>query len=126
MSPKTFAVGDVLSVTTGTLVGPSHMDGIYMIVDHMEQRPHWTHELPDAAERVRESILRQVPELAEAQPPEFDRDADIKAQCDAWVASVCNYIGRTEVDLVPCSDEHIAALPPVNPIRTLEEKLGRG
>lgn len=118
--PKTFPVGDVLSVTTGILVGPSHVDGIYAIVDHMEQRPHWTHELPDASNRVRESILRQVPELAEAYPPELSGEDE----CNEWVAKVCAHIGRTEVALLPCSDEMLAALPPVNPLRTLQEKIG--
>ena len=120
-----FHVGDVLSVTTGVLVGPSHVDGIYKVVDFMEQRPHWTHELPDAAERVKVSILVQVPELAEAYPPEWDQDGDVKAQCEQWVERVCEHIGRTEITLHPCADEHIEALPAVDPIQTLRDKIGR-
>lgn len=122
-----FALGDVLSVTTGVLVGPSHVDGIYRVLDHMEQRPHWTHELPEASERVKPEILHQHPYLAEAHPPEWDRDADVKAQVDAWVAAVAAHLGRSDLDLAPCSAETIADLPPVDPIGTLQAKLaGRG
>jgi hypothetical protein len=123
MDSKTFHTGDILSVTTGVLVGPSHIGGVYQICDYMEQRPHWTHELPDASERVRESILRQVPELAEAYPPEWDENRDIKTQVDEWVNRVCVHIGRNEIELVPCSQEHIDALPPVNPLKTLGDML---
>lgn len=95
--PKAFPVGDVLSVTTGILVGPSHIDGIYAVCDHMEQYPHFTHALGEAAERIRPAILRQAPELAEAFPPPISSEDE----ASAWCSSVCDYIGKTEIVLVP-------------------------
>lgn len=92
---KRFHIGDVLSVTTGVLVGPGHVGGIYEVVDHMVGRPHWTHELPTASEQVVPEILRQVPEIAEAKPPQINGEEE----AEAWVASVAMYIGREYVDL---------------------------
>lgn len=48
----------------------------------------------------------------------------MKAQVDAWVAAVVRHIGHETITLNPCSDEDIAALPPVNPLRTLAEIIG--
>lgn len=93
--PKEFKLGDVLSVTTGVLVGPSHVGGIYEVVDHVLGRPHWTHELPRAAAAAAPLILAQVPEIAEAYPPTIRTEAEAAA----WVADVAAYIGRSTVVL---------------------------
>lgn len=46
MTTKTFHVGDILSVITGRLVSPTHMDGIYAICSHLAGESVMTHQLP--------------------------------------------------------------------------------
>ncbi len=58
---KEFLLGQALSITTGRLC--CDVSGLYAILDYLEGVKHWTHELPAAADRVREGILVQLPQL---------------------------------------------------------------
>lgn len=62
---KTFHIGDVLSITTGKLVSPRHMDGIYDILNFMLGANLFTHQLGYASEECRPVLLKQFPQLAE-------------------------------------------------------------
>lgn len=50
MTTKTFHIGDILSVTTSRLVSPSHIDGVYSILNWMTCDNLYTHQLPRAAD----------------------------------------------------------------------------
>lgn len=63
MQTKEFHLGDVLSITTGYLVSPRHMDGIYDILSFMMGRRLWTHELPEASGICKPYLLEQFPYL---------------------------------------------------------------
>lgn len=64
---KDFALGDVLSITTGILVSERKppIDGVYDVLNFMTGASLMTHALPRAAEAVRPAILQQHPALAE-------------------------------------------------------------
>lgn len=61
---RKFHLGDVLSVTTGHLVSPRHMDGVYDILNYMMGLDLFTHQLPLAADICKSDILYQFPELS--------------------------------------------------------------
>lgn len=63
---RRFHIGDILSVTTGYLVSPSGMSGVYEILNYMTGDDLFTHQLPRAAEACRGPLLTQHPQLSEA------------------------------------------------------------
>jgi hypothetical protein len=60
---KQFHLGDILSITTGILVSPRLMSGVYDILNYMTGDDLFTHQLPRAAEECRPHLLRQFPQL---------------------------------------------------------------
>lgn len=60
---RDFDLGDILSVTTGILVSPRRMDGIYDILNYMTDDSLFTHQLPRAMAECREPMFTQHPEL---------------------------------------------------------------
>jgi hypothetical protein len=67
----TFHLGDLLSVTTGKLVSPSHIADVHRLLDHMTGDELFTHQLPRAFDECRPALLAQYPFLAEIEAPEF-------------------------------------------------------
>lgn len=59
-----FHLGDILSITTGRLVSPDHMDGVYKILNFMTGDDLYTHALGRAADVCKPHLLRQFPQLA--------------------------------------------------------------
>lgn len=108
-----FHVGDVLSVTTGRLIGPGSMGGVYQVLDHMEGWSHFTHQLPAAAERMLPEILAQHPAFdnEELRVPEgwfssvVDQDT-AQDRAAEWVNAVRERFGLPEfVSLARCESE---------------------
>jgi len=105
---KRFHIGDLLSVTTERLVSPSHMDGIYAVVDWMTDVPHFTHQLPRAANVCKPHLLRQHPWLAEITIPESITD---EATLRAFLEMVsARYGEHHEVQRIP-EGEYVAQDP---------------
>ena len=69
MQTKKFHLGDVLSITTGRLVSPRHIDGVYDILNFMTGDNLFTHQLPRASEECKPYLIEQFPQLA---TPEMD------------------------------------------------------
>lgn len=63
MTTKKFHVGDVLSITTGRLVSPRHIDGVYDILNFMTGDNLFTHQLPRASNECKPHLLEQLPQL---------------------------------------------------------------
>ncbi len=57
MQTQRFHLGDVLSMTTGKLLSPSLMDGIYRIAQHLAGEPVWTHQLGRVMNESRPHLL---------------------------------------------------------------------
>jgi hypothetical protein len=64
-----FHLGDLLTVTTGLLLSPDHVGGLYRIVDHVAGQPHLTHQLGRAADEIKPFLLEQHPWLADITVP---------------------------------------------------------
>lgn len=71
MTARDFDLGDILSVTTGRLVSPRHMTGVYDILNFMTGDNLFTHQLPRASRECEPVLLLQHPQLKaiDADPP---------------------------------------------------------
>ena len=63
MKARKFHLGDVLSITTGLLLSPRHMDGIYDILNFMTGDNLFTPQLPRAKDECKPYLLEQFPQL---------------------------------------------------------------
>ena len=100
---RAFHLGDVLSVTTGKLLSPDHIGGVYEILDFMLDTKHFTHQLPRAAEDAKPFLLAQHPWLAEIEAPEFHGEQDAME----WLAGQVEHYGPfVSVEQVPEPVEH--------------------
>lgn len=62
---KLFHLGDILSITTGRLVSPRHMEGVYDILNYMTNDDLYTHQLPRVSRECAPYLLQQHPALAD-------------------------------------------------------------
>jgi hypothetical protein len=60
---RQFHIGDILSITTGHLVSPRHIEGVYDILNFMTRDNLFTHQLPRASRECAPHLLRQHPML---------------------------------------------------------------
>lgn len=85
MATREFHLGDILSVTTGRLVSPRHLTGVFDLMEWM------TLGGVPYAECGRE-LLRQHPDLGDVNVPEqFAGEADAKR----WLAAQVGVYGTT-------------------------------
>lgn len=59
-------IGDILSVTTGCLVSPRGIGGVYDLLNYLTGEDLYTHQLPRAMEACRPALLAAFPQLADA------------------------------------------------------------
>ena len=100
-NPREFHLGDVLSITTGRLVSPSVMDGVYAICEHLAGEAVWTHQLPRVADEARPVLLKLYPELAS-----IDHSGVTQDNCCEWLAGQVERYGETRVVPRLSADEH--------------------
>jgi hypothetical protein len=70
---RQFHIGDILTITTGRIVSPRMMDGVYDILNFMTADKLYTHQLPRAMEECKPYLLKQYPQLAEVEIPDFKK-----------------------------------------------------
>jgi len=100
---RRFHIGDILSITTGRLVSPRHMDGIYDILDYMTGDELSTIQLPRAAEECRPSLCEQHPDLAVVDVPERFTG---KEHVEKWLADLVLTHGESRVVMPLHPEEH--------------------
>ena len=92
---KQFHLGDILSVTTGRLVSPSHMNGVFEILNFLTGESLTTTGLVWASEQCKSYLLEMFPSLKHIGPfPENKKDID------SWLENQCSKFG-TYLYLVP-------------------------
>ena len=112
---REFHLGDVLSITTGLLLSPRHVDGVYDILNWMTQDNLFTHQLVRAAEECKPWLLRQHPQLAQIVAPEMSPD-----EMSDWLTSVVAEFGETwSVERIPRGDYTYR-----DPLQELIEQVG--
>lgn len=96
---KRFHLGDLLSITDGALVSPSHIGGVYDVVDFVTGEAHMTHQLPRAAGVVKPWLLQQHPWLAEITVP---KGLNSKDAVFGWLKLATDSYGEYhEVEAMP-------------------------
>ena len=116
---RQFDLGDILSITEGSLVSPRHIGGVYDILGYMTGESLFTHALPRAAIACAPVLLAQHPQLADVHAPEWDRSGDVKAQIDEWLAVLRLEYGDT-LPVEPMTEWHS-----IDPIQELVEMTER-
>jgi hypothetical protein len=86
-----FHLGDLLSITSGVLVSPSHIGGVYQVIDGITGQAHLTHQLPRASEEIRPYLLEQLPFLADVDVP---RGFSSEAEVITWLAEATAQYGE--------------------------------
>ena len=106
MSTKKVHVGDVLSVTTGKLLGPNKMDGVYEILRHLCGEDIYTHQIPRVLPQCGPLVLKQHPQLAAVTG-----DGVTAVTYQQWLGSVIAEFGE-QLDIEPlAAGEHHSIEP---------------
>jgi len=63
MATKNFHVGDILSITTGWLVSPRHIAGVYDILNFMTGDKIFSNQMRRASNECKPYLLEQFPQL---------------------------------------------------------------
>jgi len=113
---ESFHLGDVLSITTGCLVSPDHMDGVNRILQHVVGEPLWTHQLPRAADECRPSLLAQHPDLADVEVPDA---FDGKEHVERWLAEQVQRYGERR-DVRPLAPQEHTSINPISELLMLK------
>lgn len=116
---KQFHIGDILTVTTGVMVTPNGIGGIYKILDWMTDEQLFTHQLPRASKQC-EPILKDLyPGLVEVKIPDATNVPE-EMQAEFWQKWLAEQVLRFGEQLpVPKLINHTA----VNPISELQEMI---
>jgi len=115
MSTRTFHLGDILTITTGALVSPRHMDGVYDILNWMTGDNLFTHQLPRAVDECQGPLLAQHPDLAGIALPDFGTG---KAAVYAWLAEQVAVYGETR-EVTPLAPEDHTRMDPITELRKM-------
>lgn len=100
---RDFHLGDILSVTTGRLVSPRHIGGVYDILNFMTGDNLFTHQLPRACGECEGPLLAQHPDLAGVEVPE---EFTGKEHVEAWLAEQVARFGETRPVAALGDDDH--------------------
>jgi hypothetical protein len=115
LNTKTFHLGDILAITTGRLVSPRHMDGVYDILNWMTGDNLFTHQLPRANDECEGPLLAQHPDLAGVVAPEEFGDGSegsAKLAVEEWLAKQVAAYGETR-EVAPLRPEDHTRIHPL-------------
>jgi hypothetical protein len=113
MTTRDFHIGDILSITTGQLVSPRQMDGIYDILNFMQDDKLFSHQLPRASKDCKPYLLEQHPQLAAVNGEEITEE-----NWEGWLAEQVARFGETLPLLpVPPAQRHIR--PPLEELKVM-------
>jgi hypothetical protein len=116
---RAFHLGDILSVTTGRLVSPTHMSGVYEILNWMTGESLFTHQLPRAARECAAPLMKQHPDLADVEvPDEFADEAHVKT----WLAEQIERLGETRF-VAPLAPADHTRIDPITEMRMIRPDL---
>ena len=113
---KTFHLGDILSVTTGCLVSPRHIDGVYDILNWMTGDNLMTHQLPRACGECEGPLRAQHPDLIVIEVP---GDFGGKEGVDRWLAEQVTIYGETR-EVAPLAAEDHTRIDPITELRAMK------
>jgi hypothetical protein len=114
---KAFHIGDILSVTTGRLVSPRHLGGVYDILNWMTGDNLMTHQIPRACGECEGPLRAQHPDLIAIVVPETFGD-DPELGVARWLAEQVSVYGETR-DVAPLAAEDHTRIDPITELRAM-------
>lgn len=108
---RNFHIGDIISVTTDVLVSPRGIRGFSDILSYMVGEDLFTHALIRASKECAPDLVRQHPDLADIEVPEF-RDEDHFA---TWIGEMVVKHGELRPVIPLHPDDHTV----IDPIQEL-------
>jgi len=114
LNTQRFHIGDVLSMTTGKLLGTSGMDGIYRIAQHLAGEPVWTHQLGRVMRESRPHLLAQFPKLEAVTGEDVTPENHQR-----WLSMMVETLGEW-FDVAPMPE---AAHESIDPLSELAERV---
>lgn len=110
---KQFHLGDILSITTGCLVSPRLMEGVYDILNHMTGDNLFTHQLPRALKECRPFLLQQFPELSTVTGEDITEENH-----ERWLAVMVESLGEW-FDVEPLKNGEHQVIDPIAELGTM-------
>lgn len=113
---KTFHIGDILTITSGKLVSPKHIGGVYEICDWMTGSANMTHQLTRVSREIEPQLREDFPDLAAVDVP-----AGLNSEEKVLEYLAALGLGETrEVERLRNADDHtdidpIAEIRMINP-----------
>lgn len=117
---KPFHLGDILSITTGRLVSPRHIEGVYDILGWMTGESLMTHQLPRAAGECEGPLRAQHPDLIAIAVPDFpggDMES-VKRFYERWLAEQVAICGETR-EVAPLAAGDHTSIDPLAELRMI-------
>lgn len=115
METKKFHIGDVLTITSGRLVSPRHVEGIYDICGWMTGSQPMTHQLPRVSREIEGDLRRQHPALAAVDVPSgLNSEAKVVEFLSTLYETYGEYV---EVSPIPAEDH--TEIDPISEIRMI-------
>lgn len=115
METRNFHLGDILTVTTGCLVSPRKIEGVYDILNFMTQDDIYTHQIPRAMKECKPNLLKQHPQLSDV-----DASKVTPKNWQQWLSEqVAKFGGYLPVQQLPETDHLVK-----NPVEELVEMVG--
>jgi hypothetical protein len=111
---RTFHIGDILTITTGKLVSPRHMDGVYDILNWMTGDSLFTHQLPRGMDECAPSLREQFPDLAAVVPGEDFGGSEQRVM--AWLDAQVAEHGETR-EVTPLHEDEHTRIDPFTEMR---------
>lgn len=121
---KQFHIGDIISITDGSLVSPRHIGGVYDILNWMTGESLMTHQLPRAMRECEGSLRAQHPDIAAIKTPDWSGVAkdQIEAAVRSWLAKQVDIHGSTrEVSPLP-ADDH-TSIDPITELKMMRPDM---
>ncbi|WP_413354082.1 hypothetical protein [Microbacterium sp. 1P06AB] len=116
---RLFHIGDVLSITSGKLVSPSHIGGVYEICDYMTGESNMTHQLPRVSREIEPELRRQHPELSAVEVPS---GIDSEEKVHAFLATLYPWFGD-HVEVEPVDEIDHTHIDPTAEIKMMRPDI---
>jgi hypothetical protein len=119
MTEREFHIGDILTLMTGRLVSPRHMDGVYEMCDFMSGEANMTHQLPRVMEESAPTLREQFPDLAAIDIP---GDLEGETAVYAWLDEQVAIHGETRM-VHPLDPADHTSIDPISELRMMRPDM---
>ena len=116
---KNFHIGDILSVTTGKLVSPRHIGGVYDILNWMTGESLMTHQLPRVSRECEPFLKAQHPDLSEIVVPDSVNSEETLL---FWLAEQTERYGETR-PVAPLAASDHTRIDPIAEIKMMRPDM---